>query len=206
MLLTTWLLLLTWVPEQCLQRLLQCTWPRCPKTEYSTPSQRLSGDSALNLAMFNVQPGGPGSPLWVISNSLLSADHLNASWLHMALIGIARCGYLKRILGVYLKTQNYPISSKSMSSTNISHFLFFPVSAWGKNYHSSLSWLYPLTYRILGHIRPFCVLAPRLVREQENVVVTVMVGSHVLERTRSEVSRQFLDESSDSVKALQRIR
>ena len=90
-----------------------------------------------------------------------------------------------------------------MSSTNTSHFLFYTFPAWGKNYHSSLC---PLTYRILGHIRPFCVLAPRLVREQENVVVTFMVAPDALEKTRAEVSRQFLGESSDSAEALQRIR
>jgi hypothetical protein len=84
-----------------------------------------------------------------------------------------------------------------------SHFLFSPIPAWGKNYHSSL---YPLTYQILGHTRPFCVLAPCLVREQDNVVVTFVVIPHVLEKIRTEVSRQFLDESSDSAEALQRIR
>ena len=67
----------------------------------------------------------------------------------------------------------------------------------------------PLTHQTLGHIRPLCVLAPRLVREQENVIVTFMVGPHVLEKTRAEVSRQFPDQSSDSAdtaEALQRIR
>jgi hypothetical protein len=84
-----------------------------------------------------------------------------------------------------------------------SHFLLFPIPAWGKNYHSSLC---PLTYRLLGHIRPFCVLATRLVCEQGNVVVTFMVAPDVLEKTRAEVSRKFLDESSDSAEAFQRIR
>ena len=92
-----------------------------------------------------------------------------------------------------------------MPSTKTSHFLFFPIPAWGKNYHSLASLCF-LTYGLLGHIRPFCVLALRLVREQENVVVTFMVGPHVLEKTRTEVSRQFLDESSDIAKALKRIR
>ena len=55
-------------------------------------------------------------------------------------------------------------------------------------------------------MRPFSVLASRLVREQKNVVVTFMVGSHVLEKTRAEVSRQLHDESSDTAEALQRIR
>ena len=90
-----------------------------------------------------------------------------------------------------------------MSSTNTSHFLIFPFPAWGKNNHSSLC---PLTYQILGDIRPFCVLTPRLVREQENVVVTFMVAPHVLEKARAEISRQFLDESSDGAEALHRIR
>ena len=63
-----------------------------------------------------------------------------------------------------------------------------------------------LSYQTLGHIRPLCVLAPRLVREQKNVLVTFMVAPHVLEKTRAEVTRQFSDQSSDSVEALQRIR
>jgi hypothetical protein len=88
--------------------------------------------------------------------------------------------------------------------TKASHFIFFPIPAWGKNYHPSLSLFLYIAY--LGHIRPFCVLAPRLVREQKNVVVTFIVGSNVLEKTRAEVSRQFLDDSSDSAEALQRIR
>ena len=99
----------------------------------------------------------------------------------------------------------YPIWSGPMPSTKTSHFLFFPIEAWGKNYHSS-PLVFPLTYLILGHIRPFCVLALRLVREQENIVVTFMVGPQVLEKTRAEVSRQFLDGSSDSVEVLKRIR
>ena len=112
--------------------------------------------------------------------------------------------YLRRVLELYLKSQNYPIWSGSMSSTNIPHFLFFTFPAWGKNYHSSL--VCPMTYRILGHIRPFCVLASHLVREQENAVVTLMVAPDMLKKTRIEVSRQFLDKSSDSTEAIRRIR
>ena len=64
----------------------------------------------------------------------------------------------------------------------------------------------PFDTRILGHIRPFCVLATRLVREQENAVVTFIVGPHVLEKTRTEVSRQFHDESSDAAQVRKRFR
>ena len=56
-------------------------------------------------------------------------------------------------------------------------------------------------------MRPFCVLASRLVREQKNVVVTfIMAGSHVLEKMRAEVLRQLFDGSSDIAETLQRIR
>ena len=58
---------------------------------------------------------------------------------------------------------------------------------------------------LIGHIRPFCILATRLVLEQENVVVTFIVGPHFLDKTRAEVSRQFFSEPESS-KALQRIR
>jgi hypothetical protein len=79
------------------------------------------------------------------------------------------------------------------------------LGAWGKNQHSSLP-VCPLTYQILGHTRAFCVLAPRLVRERDNVVVTFMVSPYALEKIRTEVSRQFLDKSSGSAEALKRIR
>ena len=59
--------------------------------------------------------------------------------------------------------------------------------------------------RLIGHIRPFCILATRLVLEQENVVVTFIVSPDVLDKTRTEVSRQFLIEPESS-KALERIR
>ena len=52
---------------------------------------------------------------------------------------------------------------------------------------------------------PFCILATRLVLEQENVMVTFIVAPDVLDKTRTEVSRQFLNQSESS-KALQRIR
>ena len=43
-------------------------------------------------------------------------------------------------------------------------------------------------------------------REQESIIVTFIVAPHVLEKTRTEISRQFLNEPSESSKALQRIR
>ncbi|KAF8802209.1 UDP-Glycosyltransferase/glycogen phosphorylase [Phlegmacium glaucopus] len=74
-----------------------------------------------------------------------------------------------------------------MPSTNISHLLLMPLPAW-------------------GHVRPFTVLATRLVFEQENVVVTFIVAPHILEKTRAEISRHFRDESLENSNALQRIR
>lgn len=72
-------------------------------------------------------------------------------------------------------------------TTYSSHFLLCPIPAW-------------------GHVRPFCILATRFVREQESIVLTFIVAPHMLEKTRAEVSRQFRDKSSESSKALQRIR
>ena len=94
--------------------------------------------------------------------------------------------------------------SESMST---SHFLLCPIPAWGKNYHSLL---YPFEDIHLicpiGHMRPLCTLATRLVREQETIIVSFIVSPHVLDKTRTEISRQFLDEPSEGSKALQRIR
>ena len=96
-----------------------------------------------------------------------------------------------------------------MSSTrmNISHFLLSPSPGWGKNYYYLLSSFKDIDLIYLtGHVRPFCTLATRLVREQETIIVTLLVASQVVNKTRTEVSRHFLDESSESSKALQRIR
>ena len=80
-------------------------------------------------------------------------------------------------------------------------------------YHSSLcsskdihSMCLIISLSLIGHIRPFCAFATRLVREQETIIVTFIVASHVLNKTRTEISRQFLDEPSESLNALQRIR
>ena len=61
---------------------------------------------------------------------------------------------------------------------------------------------------LIGHVRPFCTLATRLVRERETIIVTLIVASQVLYKTRTEISRQFLDEPSGSSKskACQRVR
>ena len=58
----------------------------------------------------------------------------------------------------------------------------------------------------IGHIRPFCALATRLVRGQETIIVTLIVSPHELNKTKTEVSHLFVDEPSDASKALERIR
>ena len=90
---------------------------------------------------------------------------------------------------------------------NIPHFLLCPSTGWGKNYHSWLCSFQDIHLTSLtGHIRPFCALAMRLVREQETIIVTLLVAPHQLDKTRTEVSRHFLDEPSGGSKALERIR
>ena len=46
----------------------------------------------------------------------------------------------------------------------------------------------------------------RLVREQANIVVTFIAAPHMRDKIRTEISRQFPDESLESLNALQRIR
>ena len=46
----------------------------------------------------------------------------------------------------------------------------------------------------------------RLVREKESIIATFIVAPSLLDKARTEISRQFLEESSESSKALQRIR
>ena len=95
-----------------------------------------------------------------------------------------------------------------MLSMDTSHFLFCTIPAWGKNYHSLLVCLLEDTRLIytIGHVRPFCALAARLVREQETIIVTFIVAPCVLDKTKTEISCQFLDKPLESSKFLQRIR
>ena len=90
---------------------------------------------------------------------------------------------------------------------NTSHFLLCPLPAWGGNYRSSsYSFKDVHSIRLTGHIRPLCALVTRLVREKETIIVTFIVAPHLLDKTGSEVSRQFFDEPLETSKALQRIR
>jgi hypothetical protein len=50
---------------------------------------------------------------------------------------------------------------------------------------------------LIGHVRPFCALATRLVRERETIIITFIIPPNVLVKARTEVSRQFLDEPSE---------
>ncbi|KIM47087.1 glycosyltransferase family 1 protein [Hebeloma cylindrosporum] len=71
-----------------------------------------------------------------------------------------------------------------------SHFLLVPLPAF-------------------GHTRPVCVLAARLVLEEENVVLTFFAPPHQFEQVRKDISNQLPDSliSSDvKEKALKRIR
>ena len=121
------------------------------------------------------------------------------------LIGITRCRILKmRVRQIILETHNYRFE---VDQCHWRRPLIFYFSLFQLGVRKKLSFIaMPFDTRILGHIRPFCVLATRLVREQENAVVTFIVGPHVLEKTRTEVSRQFHDESSDAAQVRKRFR
>ena len=93
-----------------------------------------------------------------------------------------------------------------MSVNTTSHFLLCPSPGWGKNFQSSLQCNDIHLISLIGHVRPFCTLATRLVREQENIIVTLIVAPNVLDKTRNEITRQILDEPSGSSKAVERIR
>ena len=92
-----------------------------------------------------------------------------------------------------------------------SHFILCPFQGWGKLSIISFTVTLQIT-RQLGHIRPFCALATRLVREREPIIVTFIVAPPLLDKTRTEISRQFLDDDgpsssgSSNNNALQRIR
>lgn len=84
------------------------------------------------------------------------------------------------------------------------HFVLSPAPAWGKILKIAFS---DLKLTPTGHVRPFCIMATRIVREQDNLVITFIVAPYLLDLARIEVSRQFHgDKSPESSKALQRIR
>ncbi|KDR73124.1 hypothetical protein GALMADRAFT_158263 [Galerina marginata CBS 339.88] len=72
-----------------------------------------------------------------------------------------------------------------MSHPSIAHFLFSAVPAW-------------------GHIRPFCILAARLVNENENFIVTMIIAPIFLDKAHSEILAEFGE--GDSAQARRRIR
>ena len=82
------------------------------------------------------------------------------------------------------------------------HFLFSGVPAWGE----SSSVLRNLAQLLVGHIRPFCILAARLVNENEHVVVTMLIAPKLLDKAQSEVTAEFDSSRSYSEDARQRVR
>ncbi|KDR73125.1 hypothetical protein GALMADRAFT_158264 [Galerina marginata CBS 339.88] len=68
-----------------------------------------------------------------------------------------------------------------MFHPNLTHFLFSAIPAW-------------------GHIRPFCILAARLVSENENIVVTMILAPNFLDKAHSEISAEFGEGGSDQAR------
>ena len=111
----------------------------------------------------------------------------------------------------YLNVQLYQASSQfEVGKCHRRIFLTFCFALFQlgvRNYHSSLCFFKDIhSIFLIGHVRPFCALATRLVREEKTIVATFVIPPDLLDKTRTEVSRQFLDEPSGSSKALQRIR
>ncbi|PPQ89615.1 hypothetical protein CVT25_012532 [Psilocybe cyanescens] len=69
--------------------------------------------------------------------------------------------------------------TSSDSLNTASHILFSAVPAW-------------------GHVRPFCVLAARLVLENDNVVVTLLLSPNLLDKAQAEISAEFRDRETQS--------
>ncbi|KDR78382.1 hypothetical protein GALMADRAFT_138474 [Galerina marginata CBS 339.88] len=72
-----------------------------------------------------------------------------------------------------------------MSQQDNTHFLFSAVPSW-------------------GHIRSFCILAARIVNENENFVVTIIVAPSMLDKAHGEILAEFRDGVSEQTR--QRVR
>ncbi|KDR70117.1 hypothetical protein GALMADRAFT_887158 [Galerina marginata CBS 339.88] len=74
----------------------------------------------------------------------------------------------------------------STSGSNPAHLLFSADAAW-------------------GHVRGFCILAARLVNENENIVITMFIAPKLLEKAHSEISTELGDGVREDILARIRI-
>ncbi|PPQ70942.1 hypothetical protein CVT25_013291 [Psilocybe cyanescens] len=72
------------------------------------------------------------------------------------------------------------------SYENSNHFIFSAIPAW-------------------GHVRPFCILAARLVKEHETAIVTMILSPSLLSKAETEVAAEFGGEASESTRRRIRI-
>ncbi|KAH9476235.1 UDP-glycosyltransferase 74G1 [Psilocybe cubensis] len=70
--------------------------------------------------------------------------------------------------------------------TEATHIVFTAFAAW-------------------GHVRPFCILAARLVQANENVVVTMILVPPFLKKAHAEISAEFRDTASESARSRLRV-
>lgn len=85
----------------------------------------------------------------------------------------------------------------------IRHIVFSAVPAWGQCF-TLINSPHFRPHSCTGHTRPFCILAARLVKENENVVVTMLISPNFLDKAHREISAEL--QSGDSKVTRQRIR
>lgn len=62
----------------------------------------------------------------------------------------------------------------------------------------------PLIYLSAGHVRSFCILGARLVKENRNAIITIIVAPNLLSKAQTEILAELGDESFEA--AWRRIR
>lgn len=76
-----------------------------------------------------------------------------------------------------------------------SHFLLpSPLSLWGERSRTLVT--YKLI-QLIGHIKPLCVFASRVVAERDQAVVTILLAPNIIDKALAELSEIFIDGASE---------
>jgi len=82
------------------------------------------------------------------------------------------------------------------------HIVFSAIPAWGE--HLVQLTQTPNLTLYIGHARPFCVLAARLVKENKNLIITIVLAPTLLSKAQREVASELRGDADESI--LRRIR
>ncbi|KAH9476220.1 UDP-glucosyltransferase 45 [Psilocybe cubensis] len=78
----------------------------------------------------------------------------------------------------------------SLNGRKMHHFIFSPLPLWGNVLHPSSN-IVLLRYTILGHLRAPSILAARLVKEHDNLIVSIITSPSYFKNAEAEILSEF---------------